>query len=220
MKRIGLFLILLGGITLGWSGYSIMAQSESADYEPEQTRQDHTGWDNQEKQASINLETNGDAVKVQKPQEKQKHTPKKEPEKAPDVGEKVGQLAIPRIGYQYDIFWGTGEDTLKQGVGLHDSKWTVTPDRQGHVVLSGHRDTVFNKLRDVTEGDYLYVTYDGTVYEYQIRKIWITDRKDRSVIVSKNKPTLTLTTCYPFDFIGPAPDRYIVESELVSKKEK
>ncbi|TKH84963.1 sortase domain-bontaining protein, partial [Bacillus cereus] len=49
-----------------------------------------------------------------------------------------------------------------------------------------------------------------------INKHWITDSEDRTVIVEKSEPTLTLTTCYPFDYIGDAPDRYIIESSLLS----
>jgi sortase A len=56
---------------------------------------------------------------------------------------------------------------------------------------------------------------DGNVYTYQIRKRWITHAEDRTVIVPKKEPILTLTTCYPFDYVGNAPDRYIIQSELI-----
>jgi sortase A len=101
---------------------------------------------------------------------------------------------------------------------MYDSKWTVSPNQNGHVVLSGHRDTVFRNFELVNKGDHLYFTYEGTIYDYQVRKIWITDKDDRSVIVKKTTPTLTLTTCYPFDYIGSAPGRYIIQAELVSKE--
>ncbi len=61
------------------------------------------------------------------------------------------------------------------------------------------------------------VEYEGESFTYEIKEIWITDENDRTVIVKKDKPTLTLTTCYPFDFIGSAPDRYIIQAELVSE---
>lgn len=94
-------------------------------------------------------------------------------------------------------------------------EWTTVPNLDhGHTVLSGHRDTVFTKLGDLEEGDALTVQYGDQEYRYRIKKTWITDPDDRTVIVKKDKPTLTLTTCYPFHYVGPAPDRYIVQAEL------
>ncbi|WP_028782303.1 class D sortase [Thalassobacillus devorans] len=131
-------------------------------------------------------------------------------------GEKVATLDIPGIGKRFSTYWGTDAQTLGKGVGMYVSKWTTVPNREGgHTVLSGHRDTVFTGLGELGEGDTLDVHYDGETYTYEIEKTWITDAQDRSVIVKKDEPTLTLTTCYPFDYIGYAPDRYIVEAKLV-----
>lgn len=131
-------------------------------------------------------------------------------------GNEVAKLIIPKLDLSYDVFWGTDENTLKEGVGMYVSKWTTVPNPiGGHTVLSGHRDTVFTKLGDLDEGDTLTEKYHGKSYQYRIKKIWITNPDDRSVIVKKDKPTLTLTTCYPFHYIGPAPKRYIVQAELV-----
>lgn len=98
---------------------------------------------------------------------------------------------------------------------MYDSEWTKPPDFGGHTVLSGHRDSVFSPVGDLEDGDMIYVRYQDEDYEYKINKTWITDAEDRSVIVGKDDPTLTLSTCYPFQFVGSAPDRYIVEAELV-----
>ncbi|MFG6117366.1 class D sortase [Halobacillus sp. MO56] len=200
MKKLGILLLLTGLVMIAWSGYSWWEQTQAVTNNTEELHQQYENWDDtvyQQQLTSID--------------DKQKsHT------KSYQHGESVGKLDIPRIGSQYDVYWGTGADTLKQGVGMYDSKWTVAPDNPGHVVLSGHRDTVFRQLDKVKEGDHLYVNFEEKTYDYQIRKTWITDEEDRSVIVDKNKPTLTLTTCYPFDFIGSAPDRYIVQAELVS----
>ncbi|WP_254901803.1 class D sortase [Thalassobacillus devorans] len=133
-----------------------------------------------------------------------------------DKGEKVAALDIPGIGKRFSTFWGTDDQTLGQGVGMYVSEWTTVPNREGgHTVLSGHRDTVFTGLGELGEGDTLELQYDGETYTYAIEKTWITDADDRSVIVEKDEPTLTLTTCYPFDYIGYAPDRYIVEAKLI-----
>ncbi|MBM7837361.1 sortase A [Alkalihalobacillus xiaoxiensis] len=133
-----------------------------------------------------------------------------------EVGEGMGRLYIPKLESAYETFWGTDDRTLKQGVGMYVSEWTTTPDQKGHTVLSGHRDTVFSELGDLEVGDRMFVDYDGKAYEYEIEDIWITDLEDRTVIVRKEEATLTLTTCYPFEFLGSAPDRYIIQSKLVS----
>ncbi|QKS70016.1 class D sortase [Paenalkalicoccus suaedae] len=134
-------------------------------------------------------------------------------------GDDVGWLLIPALDLKYPIYWGTDDETLTQGVGYHIGDFTTPPDGLSHTVLSGHRDTVFRELGDLEETDTMYVQFEGVQYEYQINKTWITDADDRSVIVHKDEPTLTLTTCYPFSFIGPAPDRYIIEANFIGKVE-
>ncbi|MGE7883141.1 class D sortase [Bacillus sp. NPDC094077] len=131
-------------------------------------------------------------------------------------GEKIAYLIIPKIKQKYSVYWGADDKVLKKGVGMFVSDLTTAPSGNGHTVLSGHRDTVFTELGQLQENDNLTVEYDQKVYTYQIQRHWITDAEDRTVIVEKDKPTLTLTTCYPFDFIGDAPDRYIIEADLIS----
>ncbi|SER57908.1 class D sortase [Salipaludibacillus aurantiacus] len=135
------------------------------------------------------------------------------------AGDYVADLVIPGTGKKYLTYWGTEDESLDQGVGMHVSQWTTAPDQGGHTVLSGHRDTVFTEMGDLEIGDTMTVTYSGVEYTYEIEDIWITDAEDRTVIVEKEEPTLTLTTCYPFDFIGPAPDRYIMQGSLVETSE-
>lgn len=131
-------------------------------------------------------------------------------------GEEMGRLIIPFLNKGYKTYWGAGEDSLKRGVGMYVSEWTTTPDEKGHTVLSGHRETVFTNLGDINEGDSLYYEYEQKRYEYKVDKTWVTDAGDRSVIVDKDEPTLTLTTCYPFNFVGDAPERYIIQASLVN----
>ncbi|KKK36709.1 peptidase [Mesobacillus campisalis] len=132
-----------------------------------------------------------------------------------ELGEKVATLVIPRIEQKYSVYWGTNEEVLKQGVGMFISKSTTVPGI-AHTVLSGHRDTVFVRLGELEDGDELIIEYDSKIYTYTIRKIWITDENDRTVIVPKDQPTLTLTTCYPFTYFGNATERYIVQGMLKS----
>ncbi|WYP28480.1 class D sortase [Alkalihalobacillus sp. FSL W8-0930] len=136
-----------------------------------------------------------------------------------DVGSEMSRLIIPKIEKSYKTYWGADDATLKQGVGMYVSQWTTTPDQKRHTVVSGHRDTVFSELGTLNEGDVLYLEYEGQRYEYEIAEIWITDADDRTVIVDKDEATLTLTTCYPFEFLGSAPDRYIIQSKLIGQTE-
>ncbi|MGP4060478.1 class D sortase [Halobacillus sp. H74] len=200
MKKLGILLLLTGIMMIALGCYSWWEQTQAVTSNAEELYQQYENWDDTAYQQQLKSIS-----------DKQKSRTK-----LYQQGESVGKLEIPRIGTQYDVYWGTDTDTLKQGVGMYDSQWTVTPDNPGHVVLSGHRETVFTQLDEVKKGDHLYVNYEEKTYDYQIRKTWITDEEDRSVIVEKSKPTLTLTTCYPFDFVGSAPDRYIVQAELVS----
>ncbi|ANU16407.1 class D sortase [Planococcus maritimus] len=135
------------------------------------------------------------------------------------AGTEIAALLIPKIGQKYSIYWGTDPSTLTQGVGMFVSNLTTVPGGYGHTVLSGHRDTVFTRLDELEKGDLLHVQYDGKLFSYEVTDTWITDADDRTVIVKKEESMLTLTTCYPFDFIGFAPDRYIVQAKLVAEQE-
>ncbi|WP_087974211.1 class D sortase [Oceanobacillus rekensis] len=133
-----------------------------------------------------------------------------------ETGSEVAALDIPAMDKRFTTYWGADERTLDQGIGMYVSEWTTVPNREGgHTVLSGHRDTVFTGLDELGQGDTLELHYNGETFKYEINETWITDADDRTVIVEKEEPTLTLTTCYPFDFIGYAPDRYIVQATLV-----
>ncbi|SES07855.1 class D sortase [Salipaludibacillus aurantiacus] len=136
-----------------------------------------------------------------------------------EPGEEIAVLKIPVLDKQYLTYWGTENDALDQGVGMHESEWTGPPDEERHTLLSGHRDTVFRELGDLQEGDKMIVDYNGISYTYMISDIWITSAEDTSVVVDKDQATLTLSTCYPFYLLGAAPDRYIIEAELTHTKE-
>ncbi|WP_084157504.1 class D sortase [Oceanobacillus manasiensis] len=131
----------------------------------------------------------------------------------PEIGDEIGALSIPKLKAVLPIFHGTDEDELAKGVGhFADS---VLPGEKDNSVLSGHRDTVFRKLGEVGVGDELVVTTEAGEFTYKVRKVRIVDADDRTVIVPKPRATLTVSTCYPFDFIGSAPERYILEAYLV-----
>ncbi|MCS0654837.1 class D sortase [Cytobacillus firmus] len=134
----------------------------------------------------------------------------------PEIGEEIGELYIPKIKSVLPIIHGTDEDELEKGVGHYAG--SVMPGEKDNSVLSGHRDTVFRRLGEVGEGDILEVTTKAGTFEYRVNKVRIVDADDRTVIVPKPRAMLTVTTCYPFDFIGDAPQRYILVAHLVSKR--
>ncbi|KML43173.1 class D sortase [Cytobacillus firmus] len=134
----------------------------------------------------------------------------------PETGEEIGELYIPKIKSILPIIHGTDEDELEKGVGHYAG--SVMPGEKDNSVLSGHRDTVFRRLGEVGEGDTLEVTTKAGTFEYRVNKVRIVDADDRTVIVPKPRAMLTVTTCYPFDFIGDAPQRYILVAHLVTKK--
>ncbi|MDE4086003.1 class D sortase [Planococcus maritimus] len=132
----------------------------------------------------------------------------------PQIGDLMGELIIPKLGASLPIIHGTDEDELEQGVGHFAG--SVLPGQDDNSVLSGHRDTVFRELGKVGKGDEFIVnTADGT-FTYRVRQVRIVDEDDRTVIVPKPRATLTVSTCYPFDFVGYAPERYILVADLVA----
>jgi sortase A len=133
----------------------------------------------------------------------------------PQKGDEMGVLNIPKLNAVLPIYHGTDEDELEKGVGHFSG--SVLPGEKDNSVLSGHRDTVFRKLGEVGKGDLLIVTTSAGEFTYKVRKVRIVDADDRTVIVPKPRATLTVTTCYPFDFIGDAPERYILVADLIDK---
>jgi sortase A len=132
----------------------------------------------------------------------------------PAVGENIGSLNIPALNQVIPIFHGTNDNELKKGIG-HFSR-SVLPGEKDNSVLSGHRDTVFRKLGQLKINDQLIVETTAGTFTYEIREIKIVDMNDKTIITPTNHAVLTVTTCYPFDFIGSAPERYILIADLIT----
>ncbi|WP_226529705.1 class D sortase [Metabacillus niabensis] len=127
----------------------------------------------------------------------------------PPIGEAVGILHIPRLEADLPIVEGTDPDDLEKGVGHY--KGSYYPDENGQIVLSGHRDTVFRKAGELELGDSLEIKLPYGDFEYEIIDTKIVEADDRSIITLQNeKEELILTTCYPFSYVGNAPQRYII----------
>lgn len=134
---------------------------------------------------------------------------------APDIGDKIGELIIPKLHAAIPVYHGTNEEELDNGVGHYAD--SVLPGENDNSVLSGHRDTVFRRLGEVEKGDSLIVRTSAGEFEYIVDKIRIVDKDDRTVIVPKPVATLTVSTCYPFYFVGSAPKRFVIVAYLADK---
>lgn len=131
----------------------------------------------------------------------------------PKEGDKIGILKMPALKLNLSIYEGTSAKTLKKGVG-HFSD-SVFPGVEDNAVLSGHRDTVFRQIGKLKKGNLLIIENASGSFTYEIKGTKIVHADDRTVIVPKDHGVLTLTTCYPFNFIGKAPDRYIISADLI-----
>jgi sortase A len=131
----------------------------------------------------------------------------------PAAGEKFGEITIPKLEIAIPIYEGADEDQLAKGVGHFSG--SVLPGENNNSVLSGHRDTVFRRLGEVEKGDLMVVKTTAGSFTYRIEKTRIVDADDRTVIVPKPEASLTVTTCYPFGYIGNAPERFVLFGSLV-----
>lgn len=131
----------------------------------------------------------------------------------PAEGDIIGSLSIPVLEKKLPIIQGTGTDELKKGVG-HFTQ-SVLPGEEDNCVLSGHRDTVFAELGELKIGDQLILQTSVGTFTYEVNGSRIVHEDDKTVIVPTDHAVLTMTTCYPFNYLGHAPDRYIVSADLV-----
>lgn len=129
-------------------------------------------------------------------------------------GDTIGMLSIPAISQILPIIEGTSDSDLKKGVG-HFAQ-SVLPGVVDNCVLSGHRDTVFSRLGEVKIGDRLITQTAAGTFTYAVKRIRIVDKNDRTVIVPTKHAVLTVSTCYPFRFVGAAPKRYVLVADLVT----
>ncbi len=130
-------------------------------------------------------------------------------------GALIGRLEIPGVGMSVIVAAGTDELTLRRGVGHIDG--TALPGETGNIGLAGHRDTVFRGLREVRPADRILLVTAGGTFEYAVESLRTVAPERSDVLRASAHPTLTLVTCYPFDFIGPAPLRFIVRAREVSR---
>jgi sortase A len=126
-------------------------------------------------------------------------------------GETVGRIEIPRLGVSAIIKSGTDARTLQLAVGHIPG--TAFPGDMGNVGLAAHRDTFFRRLRDIQPDDEIRLTTPDGAHTYRVARTDIVEPQDVWVLDPTEHPALTLVTCYPFNYVGSAPQRFIVRAE-------
>jgi sortase A len=129
------------------------------------------------------------------------------------VGEPIGTLEIARLGLAGVVVEGDEDAVLDRAIGhLPD---TPLPWHEGNSALAAHRDAIFRPLRGVRLGDILRLKTPHGDFDYRVRDTLIVKPEDVWVLDPTPGTTLTLISCWPFDYIGHAPERFIVRAERI-----
>src|SRR5262245_6057748 len=130
----------------------------------------------------------------------------------------VARLEAPAVDLKATVLEGSDDGTLRRAAG--HIEYTPLPGEPGNIGIAGHRDTTFYPLRKVKTGDRLTLTTARGIFEDEVRDTRIVEPDDVQVLDPTARSTITLVTCYPFNFVGNAPKRFIVRGELVSERSR
>jgi sortase A len=130
-------------------------------------------------------------------------------------GSPLGRIEISAVGMTTMILEGTEEGTLQRAVG--HIRGTPLPGQRGNVALAGHRDTFFRGLRDIRVNDEITLTTLNGSYHYRVDSTKVVKPQETEALEDDGHDTLTLVTCYPFNFVGSAPKRFIVSARRIPR---
>lgn len=125
-------------------------------------------------------------------------------------GDVLGRIDIPRLGMSFVVLQGTSWRTLRLGAGHIEG--TPLPGEPGNSGIAGHRDTFFRELRKIQEHDEIQLQTATGLLHYEVDWVKVVQPDDVSVLTSSTDSALTLVTCYPFYFVGPASQRFVVHA--------
>jgi sortase A len=128
-------------------------------------------------------------------------------------GSPLGRIEISAVGLTVMVLEGTDEGTLRRAVG--HIRGTPLPGQRGNVALAGHRDTFFRGLRKIRVNDEITLTTLSGSYRYRVDSTKVVKPEETEVLEDYGDDILTLVTCYPFNFVGLAPNRFIVRAHRV-----
>jgi sortase A len=129
-------------------------------------------------------------------------------------GDVIGEIQVPRLGLAVMVVQGDSSANLRRAVG-HLTK-SALPGEWGNVALAGHRDTFFRPLRDIRVGDEIRFKTRERSLEYRVESIEVVEPTDMHVLESSTGHDLTLLTCFPIYYLGPAPKRLVVRAREVA----
>ena len=136
---------------------------------------------------------------------------------AAHMGAPLAVLSIPRLRLDVPVFEGTDDLTLNRGAGRIEG--TARPGETGNIGIAAHRDGFFRGLKNIRPGDRIELAQLRRKFVYTVDNIAVVDPADVTVLRARSQPSLTLVTCYPFYFIGDAPQRYIVQASLANPEQ-
>jgi sortase A len=126
----------------------------------------------------------------------------------------LGILEIPRLGIETPVLEGIDDGTLRRAVG-HIPGTSLPADGIGNIGIAGHRDTLFRPLKDVEQKDVILLKTLAGNHRYLVDSIRVVEPDNVTVLKKMDQRTLTLVTCYPFNFVGAAPLRFVVQAREI-----
>jgi sortase A len=129
----------------------------------------------------------------------------------------IGEMEVPRLGLKVIVVQGDSPRILRRAVG--HIRETALPGESGNVALTGHRDTFFRPLRNIQSGDAITFKTLDAEFRYRVESTAVVPPSDISVLQPSSERALTLITCFPFYYVGPAPNRFIVRARQVGPSE-
>ncbi|MFA6954840.1 MAG: class D sortase [Thermoanaerobaculia bacterium] len=125
-------------------------------------------------------------------------------------GTPIGRLVIPRLDVDVVVAEGSSDSVLRRAVGRVER--SASPGERGNIVLAGHRDTFFRPLAEIRKGDLIVLESGAGEQRYRVEWTRVVDPKDVLALRQSGYPALTLVTCYPFQYVGSAPLRFVVRA--------
>jgi len=128
----------------------------------------------------------------------------------------VGRFEIPRLGISAMVTEGVTKQALGRGIGHVPD--TAFPGERGNVGLAAHRDTYFRRLKDIAKGDHIRLDTPDGVFSYEVEWAQVVDPDRIDLLEDTVRPALTLVTCYPFNWVGSAPKRFVVRCRPMGER--
>jgi LPXTG-site transpeptidase (sortase) family protein len=123
----------------------------------------------------------------------------------------IGRLEIPRLHLSVIVMEGDDDATLGRAVG--HVRGTALPWEPGNSVMAGHRDTFFRPLKNIRDDDQIRLTTARGTFDYRVTRTEIVEPDDTSALEPSSTRSLTLVTCYPFVYVGSAPQRFVIHAQ-------